>query len=262
MLRRVAVRCQSAARHLRSPAICSKDAPATMSRRRRVLLALACAGALGVGVVVVLIREKRQPHLPSLADYETLPRAFNKALNAQWEKASSPSHVVADMRELARTLPGQSPLPGGKGLLPGGGGQPGGPFGARPLLLGGDIPGGEQPRRSRGGAQATLMAEPGYAAGAACLGRAPVQGRPDRRGGQGLCRRPRSRARISPRPRLEWRGSSSSADRTTPRVARLKELIAHHPESTSGAALLAQIIGQARRQRGLCRNAGTQPPDP
>jgi tetratricopeptide (TPR) repeat protein len=220
-----------------------------MSRRRKVLLALACAAALGAGLITVLVRARRGAQLPSLASYGNLPSSFNEALRARWEKAASPGHAVDDVRDLARLYQANRLFPEARACYRAIESSAEGLSARDHYSLAAMYQEESNLERAEAELRATLQTEPGYVPARLALAEALFKGgQADEAGKEyaavlGLVPfHPQASFGIA-RVELQ-RGQEDSA------VARLKELIAHHPDSTSCAALLAQILDRRGDKEG------------
>ncbi len=220
-----------------------------MSRRRRVLLALACAAALGAVLIAVLFRMQGRSQLPSLARYENLPAPFNEALKARWDRAASPGHSVADVRELALLYQANRLFPEARACYQAIASGPEGLSARDHYYLAAMFQEESNLDRAEEELRATLEADPGYVPARLALADAYFKGGQTDEAGKDyaavLDLAPHHPQASFGMARVELqRGEEDSA------VARLKELIAVHPESTSGAALLAQILDRRGDKEG------------
>jgi tetratricopeptide (TPR) repeat protein len=220
-----------------------------MSRRRRVLLALACAAALGAALTVVLFRVQGRSRLPSLVSYQNLPAPFNTALKTRWKAAASPGHSIADVRELALLYQANRLFAEARACYQTIASGPEGLSARDHYYLAAMFQEESSLDRAEAELQATLRAEPGYVPARLALADAHFKGGQTDEAAKDYAailelvpHHPQASFGMA-RVELQ-RGEEDSA------VARLKDLIAHHPDSTSGAALLAQILDRRGDNEG------------
>lgn len=212
-----------------------------MSRRRRLLLALACAAVLGAVLVIAVIRVHAPPRLPSLARYGNLPPPFNEELKARWARAATPGHAVADVRDLARLYQANRLFPEARACYLSIASSPEGLSARDHYYLAAMFQEESSLDSAEKELRAALQEEPGNVPARLALADAHFKGGQTGEAGKDyaavLALVPYHPQASFGMARVELQvGQEDSA------VARLKELIAHHPESTSGAALLAQIL--------------------
>jgi len=239
-----------------------------MSRRRTIQWAWGGAAVVAVAAALVLILHSRRPQLPAPAHYGNLPEQFNQALQGARARAGSFGHDASAVRELARLYQANRLYPEARACYRVIAAAPGGLTARDHYYLAAIA----QDESDLGGAQAelraALQAEPAYIPARLALadtlfkaGRSEEAGKEFAAVLEAEAGHPRALFGLA---RIELqRGDDDSA------VARLRDLLAHHPESTSASALLAQIL----ERRGETENAAAAralsqqthepvPPDP
>jgi tetratricopeptide (TPR) repeat protein len=239
-----------------------------MNRRRTVGWTLACLAVILIASVFIEARKRRRPPLPDLVSYPNLPVQFNRALTDAREAALAHGYKDEDVREVAHLYQANRLFAQARKTY--------GVIAAGSIGLGtrdhyylaaidldeSDLEGAQAELR------AALQAEPGYIPARLELADALFKGgKPEEAGKEYAsilgteANHPQAAFGMA-RVELQ-RGNEDAA------VARLKELIIHHPDSTYGAALLAQILDRrgdadgAASMRELSRqNHEPVPPDP
>jgi tetratricopeptide (TPR) repeat protein len=212
-----------------------------MSRRRILTWACLCAAGLALACVFIVVRQRGRPRLPALENHANLPAQFNQALQGAQARAASSGHGADDVRRLAHLYQANRLYPEARACYRVVAAGPEG-LSARDHYYLAAI---AQDESDLDGAQvelrAALRAEPGYVPARLALaeslfksGRAEEAGKEYAAVLETDADQPQAAIGMA-RVELQ-RGDDDGA------VARLKELISHHPESTSGAALLAQIL--------------------
>jgi tetratricopeptide (TPR) repeat protein len=226
-----------------------------------VVLALAAAGLVAVG-------HRDRPKLPALLHYGSLPIQFDQALRTAWDRANAGGTPPQPVRDLARLYQANRLFTEARacyGVIAAG---PGGLSAQDRYYLAAIALDESDLGTARAELTAAVSAEPGYVP--ARLKLADVlfkSGSPEEAAKEYEAilvleaHHPQAlygMARIA-----QQRGDDNGA------VATLRELIAHHPESTSGAGLLANILdrrGDAEEAAAMrARSQQTQepiPPDP
>ena len=211
-----------------------------MSNRRILLVALCCA-VVASAVVVLVNRGGRGPQLPALAHYGNLPGPFDRALQGARARAGSGAHGADGTRDLALLYQANRLYPEAKQcyrvLAAGAGG-----LSARDHYYLAAIAQDESDLpTAEGELRATLKAEPGYVPARVALadilyktGRAASASAEYETVLGAEADQPQASLGIA---RIELQGGKDDEA-----VARLRKLLARHPESTSGAALLAQVL--------------------
>jgi tetratricopeptide (TPR) repeat protein len=210
-----------------------------MSRRRIFPWAVVFAACLGLGSILLVLGPGRRPRLPALATYGNLPAAFDKAL--QGARARAVSGGSDDARALARLYQANRLFPEARACYRAIAAGPGGLSARDHYYLAAiaedesDLAGAQDELR------ATLRAEPGYVPARLALADALFKGgRPEEAWKEYAAilaadaYQPQASFGMA-RVELQ-RGDDDGA------VARLRALVAHQPNSTSCAALLAQVL--------------------
>lgn len=239
-----------------------------MSRRRTVRWALVCLAGIAVATVFVFIRPGRRPRLPVLVSYVNLPTQFNQALKSARAAAVTHNYDDIDMRELARLYQANRLFAEARASYKVIAASAEGLAARDHYYLAAiaqdesDLDGAEAELRE------TIRAEPGYLPARLELADTLFKGGQSDEAGKEYAailgieaNHPQAAFGLA-RVELQ-RGDEEGA------VARLRELIVHHPDSTAGAALLAQILDrrgdseEAASMRELSRqNHDPVPPDP
>jgi len=239
------------------------------SGRRKLLWACGCAAGLALAATVIIPGGRRlPPPLPDLAHYSNLPPQFNRALQAAWAKAGASGRNPNDVRQLAHLYQANRLNAEAKACYlviakgPGGLSASDHYYQAEVALEESDL------GTATIELTATLQEEPGYMPARHKLADVLFKsGQPEGAAKEYAAilvtdaHHPQAlfgMARVE-----QQRGNDDAA------VARLRDLVGHHPESTSGAALLANILdrrGETEESAAMrARSQQTQepiPPDP
>jgi predicted Zn-dependent protease len=212
-----------------------------MSRRRLIRWACACGFGLALVLAAAVVRQSRLPKLPPFTPHGNLPAQFDEALKAALAKASSRGRSADDVRDLARLYQANRLFPEARACYTVIAVRCGGLSARDHYYLAAIAEDDNDPDGALAEFRATLKADPSYQPARLVLADALFKsGQPDDAAKEYAAllaadaNQPRAAFGMA-RVDLQ-RGDDKAA------VALLKELIAHHPDSTSGAALLAQIL--------------------
>jgi len=211
-----------------------------MSSKRRTISLILGAAVLAAAAAVVWVRIESRPKLPAIARYQSLPRQFDQALQAARERAGRGRDPEA-VRALARLYQANRLFPEARACYRIVASNPQG-LGARDHYCLALIALDESDTDTAlAELRATLAAEPRYIPARVALadslfrsGQADEAQREYEGALQAEAEQPQALLGLA-RVALQ-RGDDGAA------VARLRELVARHPESTAGPALLAQVL--------------------
>ena len=216
-----------------------------MSRRRIIQWTCACAAALVIAAGLILVRQSSRPRLPAPARYGSLPDAFHQALQRARARAES-TGLEDDTRVLARLYQANRLYPEARAcykvIAAGRGG-----LGARDHYYLADMAQQESDLdQACVELRAALRAEPAYVPARIELADALFKtGRADDAAKEYAAvleieaDQPQAMFGLA---RVELQQANDDGAE-----ARLEELVARHPESTSGEALLASILDRRGR---------------
>jgi len=245
-----------------------KNVPATMRRRQTALWACGCAAAAAIAAALLLIRQSSRPRLPDVARYSNLPEPFDRALQGAHTRAGSRGHEANDVRDLARLYQANRLYPEARACYRVVAAGPGGLTGRDHYYLAAMAQDESDLGLAQAELRAALKAEPEYIPAHVELADALFKtGQADEAGKEYAAvleieaDHPQASFGLA---RIELqRGDDDGA------VTRLRDLLARRPESTSGAALLAQILDRrgdkegADAMRALSQQTNEPvPPDP
>jgi tetratricopeptide (TPR) repeat protein len=212
------------------------------SGRRKLLWACGCAAGLALAATaLILVRLGNAPPLPALRHYSSLPQQFDRALQVAWARAAASSRAPNDVRHLAHLYQANRLNTEAKACYLVIAKGPGGLSASDHYYLA-DVALEESDLGTAATElAATLQGEPGYVP--ARLKLADVlfkSGQPEEAAKEYeaiIATDAHHPQALYGMARIEQqRGNDDAA------VARLRDLVGHHPESTSGAALLANIL--------------------
>jgi len=256
-------------RNLARAPIGPKSALQMTSGRGKILWVGGCAAGVALAAAVLVIGGHfTPPPLPALVHYSNLPPQFGHALQVAWSRAGAPDRSANDVRQLAQLYQANRLNAEAKACYLVIARSPGG-LSACDHYFQAEV---ELEESDLGAAAvdlaATLREEPGYIPARLKLAEVLFKsGKADEAAKEYAAilvsdaHHPQAlygMARVE-----QQRGDDDGA------VARLRDLVAHHPESTSGTALLANILdrrGETEEAAALrARSQQTQeplPPDP
>jgi tetratricopeptide (TPR) repeat protein len=238
-----------------------------MSRRRKIQWVCACAAGLALAAAFVVMRRGNRARLPAPAHYGSLPEAFNQALLRARARSES-SGLDDDTRALASLYQANRLYPEARACYRVIAAARGG-LGARDhYYLAAMAQDESDLEQAQAELRATLQAEPAYIPARVALADALFKtGRADDAAKEYAAvleieaDQPQAMFGLA---RVELQQANDDGAE-----ARLEELVSRHPESTSGAALLANVLDRrgrkdeadAMRARSLQTNEPV-PPDP
>jgi len=212
-----------------------------MSSRRIVQWACGGAAFLAAAAAFILIVHRRRPQLPDPAHYGDLPGQFNQALQGARARAGSRGDDAGGVRELARLYQANRLYPEARACYRVIAAGPGGLAARDHYCLAAIAQEESDLGAAQAELQAALQAEPAYIPARLALadtlfkaGRADEAGKEYAAVLEAEAGHPRASFGLA-RVELQ-RGDEDKA------VARLRDLVTHHPETTSASALLAQIL--------------------
>lgn len=214
-----------------------------MSRRRIVPYSIACAAVLALAAVLILIRQNSLPRLPPAVHHGNLPEPFNQALQRAAARAGASGHDSGDVRELALLYQANRLFPEARACFRVIAARPGGLTARDHYCLAAIAQEENDLDAAEAELRATLRDEPRYVPARLRLAETLFKtGQTDEaeKAYAAILEieadHPQALVGLA-RVALQ-RGDDEGA------IARLRQLMAHHPDSTSGAALLSSILGR------------------
>jgi tetratricopeptide (TPR) repeat protein len=213
-----------------------------LTRRRILLMCVACAVLL-LAAALVLVRGGRLPRLPAPAHYANLPGAFDQALQRAAAAAGAHGGSAEATRALARLYQANRLFTEARACYRVIASGPGGLGAQDHYYLAAIALDESNTDLALAELRSTLDAEPLYLPARIELAEALFQsgkaGEAEKEYAAALKAEPDQPQALLGMARVAMqRGDDDGA------VARLRELVARHPDSSSGAALLAQILGR------------------
>jgi len=212
-----------------------------MNRRRNLRWACAVAASLALACAFILVRQGGRPRVPALSQYGKLPEPFNRALQEARAKAVSGGHGTDDVRDLAQLYQANRLPAEARACYRVIAQSPGGLSARDHYYLAAMAEDESDLEGAQAELRATLQAEPGYLPARLALGDALFKSGHAEEAQKEYAavlvseaNQPQASVAMA---RIDLqRGDDDRA------VTRLKEMVLRHPESASGAALLAQVL--------------------